>query len=802
MKKVSQFYILLLHILSLVPARANVECPIGFGSSETHVLADDRINDNFCDCPTNGADEPATNACAGIEYWPGHSSDSDTNPSVVVVFTCPQQPTVQLASSKVHDGICDCCDGADELHGTCEDNCAEILAAEREKQQKAKAAFELGYAKRQKTIQDFESLKISVAQQTREKDAELILVEEKLVQARRTVDEWKGRYAANRLATVETVSMAIATTSSKTKRPSTGSLITGLLDALSDEELFKFILHACQTAGEMEDADDTKTCGPLRLAGLDAGLRWEPSTYEINVIRDSDEDVSLLADLFYQNLKDGKKWWNKRNKDAHKVEGRRLMRHDDDAIGDDYIATDDLYLEDDMPDDDEDDQGSALDASQVEDPTQSNEEDSGGLEREELKYAVLQKDYSRSRNSFLQQAKGLLESIEAAAKEGEEREQVNGEDQSDSEELESVVKDESADKAKDSNSPDFDPMALPLVKSKLQQLEKRITRGLDYGVSAKVLLDSLDSYFKDNDALRYYLLLLTVGTINHGKLSSVHVWQIMQSVVPELQVDGIFEQDAQTCQSLWLSICPPKTVQRKVGPMSIALPNAVIVKEAQAFCQTVSADGAASAACAVDGSIPSQIPDGYMGYIAVEPRTESDPLQTAFAPLSLSLDDAADKELKDLEEQVSAVSKEKKALEGAIADLKSSIGGDNPEKFGLDGELNAIKDECFSILSGKYTYELCMFGRAKQKEGTSAGGTDLGKWAEATRDEETGQRVWTWKDGAKCWNGPQRSATAFVTCGDETTIISADEPETCKYEFQVESYIGCDDAFRVQNHLK
>jgi hypothetical protein len=272
-----------------------------------------------------------------------------------------------------------------------------------------------------------------VAQQTREKDAELILVEEKLVQARRTVDEWKGRYAANRLATVETVSMAIATTSSKTKRPSTGSLITGLLDALSDEELFKFILHACQTAGEMEDADDTKTCGPLRLAGLDAGLRWEPSTYEINVIRDSDEDVSLLADLFYQNLKDGKKWWNKRNKDAHKVEGRRLMRHDDDAIGDDYIATDDLYLEDDMPDDDEDDQGSALDASQVEDPTQSNEEDSGGLEREELKYAVLQKDYSRSRNSFLQQAKGLLESIEAAAKEGEEREQVNGEDQSDSE---------------------------------------------------------------------------------------------------------------------------------------------------------------------------------------------------------------------------------------------------------------------------------------------------------------------------------------------------------------------------------
>ena len=65
-------------------------------------------------------------------------------------------------------------------------------------------------------------------------------------------------------------------------------------------------------------------------------------------------------------------------------------------------------------------------------------------------------------------------------------------------------------------------------------------------------------------------------------------------------------------------------------------------------------------------------------------------------------------------------------------------------------------------------------------------------------DEETGERVMKWDKGAKCWNGPQRSATVFLSCGPETKLISADEPDTCRYVFKMESHIACDDIYKVR----
>ena len=95
-----------------------------------------------------------------------------------------------------------------------------------------------------------------------------------------------------------------------------------------------------------------------------------------------------------------------------------------------------------------------------------------------------------------------------------------------------------------------------------------------------------------------------------------------------------------------------------------------------------------------------------------------------------------------------------------------------------------------------------MFGKAYQREGTAKkGGTDLGKWKGNSISKETGARVWKWKDGAKCWNGPKRSATVFITCGAETKLISADEPNICEYEFRMESHIGCDDKFKAAHDL-
>ena len=69
------------------------------------------VNDDFCDCPDDGSDEPSTSACdSGHFYCENAGYRSKT-----------------ISSSRVGDGVCDCCDGSDEVGGIkCEDSCAEL----------------------------------------------------------------------------------------------------------------------------------------------------------------------------------------------------------------------------------------------------------------------------------------------------------------------------------------------------------------------------------------------------------------------------------------------------------------------------------------------------------------------------------------------------------------------------------------------------------------------------------------------------------------------------------------------------
>ena len=96
-----------------------------------------------------------------------------------------------------------------------------------------------------------------------------------------------------------------------------------------------------------------------------------------------------------------------------------------------------------------------------------------------------------------------------------------------------------------------------------------------------------------------------------------------------------------------------------------------------------------------------------------------------------------------------------------------------------------------------------MFGKASQIEGKGKEGarTDLGTWSEAVKEEESALFVFKWRNGTKCWNGPQRSATLFVTCGIESKMLSADEPNICEYEFKMESFIACDDEFKKLHNI-
>jgi len=137
--------------------------------------------------------------------------------------------------------------------------------------------------------------------------------------------------------------------------------------------------------------------------------------------------------------------------------------------------------------------------------------------------------------------------------------------------------------------------------------------------------------------------------------------------------------------------------------------------------------------------------------------------------------------LTDAENELRSFENDKHSAEDKLSKLF------DPHHFGAKGEWNKLDGTCLSMVTGDYTYEVCLFGEAKQKPMNGGTTFSLGRFTSWNPLVNPGEPAYyhkqVYKHGARCWNGPERSVVLLLTCGTENTLTSVVELQKCEYQF-------------------
>lgn len=676
----------------------------------------------------------------------------------------------------------------------CIDNCYEVLTFERERKAKLQDDFLTGSKKRERDLEQFEKLRTTKIVEASDMGQKMAAIKAEIEDIERTqIAGLKEAYVLSRVATMK-------------DRVVGHPMAADLLSGLKLEELEALLVHVCQIAGEISKSEKRdngeSTCLALRVAALDLGLTWgDQENYDEDGTTDATfhnaTDEEMLQIIFENAVEETEslsplRW----RKVPSTKNGRRRL----DEVDDDYMPHDDEYM---MHDDDYRDY---MDLNESEEDSVPNSEETSVFGKQvEFITQIRSSSFSASRAAFLKGSPEILDGIDKFIRSNNDKES-NGTDNSES-------GDNDANENDGSGEVTIDPFTSTALRKSFVEKSAIIERGLQWGASAKFLLGA--SQFASR---RNILERLLIGTIFYGQLGAIHVWQILQSILPEYSVlSQEYRGTERICASPWAGNCPPKQVYREPGDLgdsetsdSIEYPPSFLLKVASKFCDEESARIAkrGDIACHKNGSDinfeallsnPSREGHSDFGYeVPLTRNKDADPFQILFNPISSLLIDVEG--LYALEDRRDAKETELGNLRNNVNALWKEIGGRDGHALGRNGEFHSIVNQCFEIVAGKYTYELCMFGKAFQKDGGSK--TNLGKFDNFEYSEEGKEtRIFKWNNGAKCWNGPQRSATVHMTCGPDHKLISANEPDTCRYVFEMESYLACDEAYKLSMGL-
>lgn len=801
-------------VVALADDVETITCSGGWAGDSQQIIPKAWINDGYCDCPYDGKDESNTNACSGSSNWPGVAASvaAGLPETGANDFSCPQQKNLVLPASRVHDGICDCCDGTDEEgYTSCPDVCDEVLRAEREVLAKITNEFLIGSRKRAMDLVQFSERRASELVEVSKLEQELKNCNNdiELIEGTEIV-ELKRSYVRSRMATMKDKVVA-------------SQMATDLLAGLEDSELEDLIVHLCQLSGEIAKANgdtaaDDDTCAALRIAAMDMGLSWNDHEdfehYETSMAGKVNMTRSMMNIVFNNAMDANSKGGSPalpplRWKEVHSGKKRNKRRRrldevlEDDFMEDEWDVHDDAF-DHDYHDDHDDFEDRHRDRDLERHRNRNEHHDSGlleasgdavGKEREILE-KIQDSMFSTTRAKFLEQSQQIIDKVnkilDTPSTEDDDETDAEVEEGTESGDRTEAQSDES--EAVSASPSTIDPAAYGMVRNKLREKQSIIKKGFRWAASSELLF-AFSSLSESSEKLKR----LAIGTIFYGQISSIQVWQILLAILPEYNASSISDKE-NTCASPWVDYCPPTQVRTMLGT---EYPPSFLIDVAKTFCDEEALkfgrDGNDAPECSDSIDTIAESTLDLFGYTIPRRRNqENDPLHSMFAPIiSLPIDAEGLESLEDTKEKLEA---KKTDLTRSINDIWKAIGGKDGTELGRDGELHSIANECFEIVAGKYTYSACIFGKAQQKDGSSK--TNLGKFKGieyVDSDDSAGHthtRILKWENGARCWNGPDRSATVHMKCGSKHKLISADEPDTCRYVFEMESYIACDESYK------
>ena len=704
-------------------------------------------------------------------------------------FVCPQQPSLKLAFSRVDDGICDCCDGADEKHsGTCVDICDEVLASERAARAKLRADYDVGSKIRADSISQYDTWMGEMKDKLHQlKDVDLAKLEEKKYELGKQMREEKIDFS-NKWAAI--IMSYIPSLEAYTSMVGTSKI--GNSEHMNVDDLSSFIISLCWLSGEASgDNIVNDRCVPFDRSSIDVGIIWDHAdnvdddSLPMFHYHDMEDEKSILeyAEKIIAVAKgtDTDEWVGKNKKKSNTKRKRDYDDYDDDDMPPDDMADDDI---DDVND------------AEIPSDSENDEiQDDKGPSVDEMVQSRLKKLHLYSiRDLFKEQAHVLLKLTPPA----DEKSEIEDEEGVSSEE------DESADSEEEEADPGYDPAAMNMAKSTINRRLTGIHRGeASAKFAARHIISLMKNRQTNNRSILNDMQMLALRMIQHSKISSVDIAEAFYTTSSTFR-SNLEEVDPSTCPatSPWSRMCPPRMFP--ITGSGLYFPQDHFTTGALRLCKE-RADAMAGVCTAQQGlefnDFPTTIDDGYYNYYVPKTRENSDTINQALSQLTSHF--KMPTKLSKLISETDQTEKEINAIKKEIDKVERETGGneDKETKFGFDGELFILRDTCHSIESGKYEYEVCIFGKATQRDiGQKNGGTSLGKWETMQMDDD-GARTLKWTGGTQCWNGPKRSAEVIVTCGSETKLLSADEPETCRYVFTMESPIGCDTSFAMNNQL-